>query len=452
MKPAKALTIAGSDSGGGAGIQADLKTFAALEVHGLSVIASVTAQNTQGVKETFDLEAEFVEDQIDTIMEDFEVEWAKTGMLSNTGIIDAVIDKTEDYGLNLVVDPVMIAASGDSLLQKDALPALKDLIGKAKLVTPNINEANKLADMKIENVEQMKDAAEKIARLGPENILIKGGHLDEPQIHNLLLQKNEFIEFQTRRVPVSNVHGTGCTFSAAITAELAKGSDLPSSVKKAGDFMISTIERRLNLGRGNEIVNPMSKKWKLATGKGEEAMEVQKAAKRLVDFSGFEKLIPEVGINIAMAPLNAQRKEDVIGLTGRIVKLDRKPYLTGYPAPGGSEHVANIVLTTMKHNPQYRAAMNIKFSEKILDKCRDLGLEMARFNRREEPPEVNSTMQWGTERAIENFGDIPDAIYDEGAIGKEPMIRLLGKRATELSKKAVPITKELVPITKELEK
>lgn len=443
MKPARALTIAGSDSGGGAGIQADLKTFAALEVHGLSAITSVTAQNTRGVNEVSDLEAEFVGEQIDTIMKDFDVEWAKTGMLSNTDIIDMIIEEAEEYDLNLVVDPVMVAASGASLLQKNALPALKDLIGRAMVVTPNIEEAKKLADMKIEDTDQMREAAEKIARLGPENILIKGGHLDESKIHNILLQKNEFVEFETERVPVSDVHGTGCTFSAAITAELAKGSDLPSSVKKAGDFMVSAIERRLSLGGGNEIVNPMSRDWKLATGEGEEAIEVQKAAKRLVDLSGFERLIPEVGTNIAMAPMDGQRREDVVGLTGRIVKVDGKPYLAGYPAPGGSEHVAKIVLTAMKHDPQYRAAMNIKFSEKILEKCRDLGLDFVSFNREEEPSDVDSTMEWGTERAMEAHVNIPDAIYDEGAVGKESMIRLLGKKATDLSEKVVSITKEL---------
>ncbi len=443
MKPATALTIAGSDSSGGAGIQADLKTFAALEVHGLSAIASVTAQNTRGVEGISNLEAEFVGEQIDAIMEDFNVEWAKTGMLSNTDIIDTVIEKTEKYDLKLVVDPVMVAASGASLLEKNALPALEDLIGKAKLVTPNIEEANKLADIKIKDVEDMREAAEKIARHGTENILIKGGHLENSKVHNLLLQKNEFVEFETERVPVSDIHGTGCTFSSAITAELAKGRDLPSSVKKASDFMISVIERRINLGEGNEIVNPMSKHWKLATEESEEAMEVQEATKRLINLSGFERLIPEVGVNIAMAPMNAQRREDIVGLTGRMVKVGDEPYLAGNPAPGGSEHIAKIVLTTMKHDPQYRAAMNIKFSEKIRGKCRDLGLDLASFDRKEEPPDVDSTMGWGTEKAIENFGGIPDAIYDEGAVGKEPMIRLLGKKATDLSEKAVSITKEL---------
>lgn len=389
-----------------------------------------------------DLDADFVGQQIDTVIEDFDLEWAKTGMLSNEDIIDAVIDRVQEHGVKLVVDPVMATSSGSSLLQKGALPALKDLLREAKVVTPNIDEANKLADMKVGDLGQMRDAAEEILALGVENVVIKGGHMDTSEVHNLLLHGNEFIEFETERVPASRVHGTGCVFSAGITAELAKGRDLPSAVKKTGDFMINAIDRRLSLGEGNDIVNPLCRNWKLPTGEGEEIEEVQKAVQKLVDLPGFEKLIPEVGTNIAMAPMNAQRREDVVGLTGRIVKSEGRPYLSGYPAPGGSEHVANIVLTMMKHNPKYRSAMNIKFSEKILEKCRDLGLDTSEFNREEEPSD-SKTMKWGTEKAIENVGGMPDIIYDKGAVGKEPMIRILGEKASEISEKVEDIVKEL---------
>ncbi len=441
MEPVSALTMAGSDSGGGAGIQADLKTFSAFEVHGLSVITSLTAQNTQGVEDISNISAGFIEKQIDAVMEDFDVKWAKTGMLSKRDSIETVLEKAKEYDLNLVVDPVMEAASGDSLLEKGTFGALKDLIGEAKLVTPNLNEASELANMKINSVEDMKDAAEKIGRFGPKNILIKGGHLDEPKIHNILLQGNNFLEYETERIEADNIHGTGCTFSAAITAQLAMGEEIRPAVKKAGDFMLDAVKRRLNIGEGYEVINPMARDWKMASG-SEEIEEVQTGARKLVGEPKFKELIPEVGTNIAMAPQNAQRKGDVIGLTGRIIIVGERPHLTGIPAKGGSEHMANLVLSVMKHDIESRAAMNIKYSEKILSKCQDLGFEIGKFDREKEPDDTK-TMKWGPDQVIEDLGEVPDIIYDEGAVGKEPMIRIIGTKATELSEKALKILKEL---------
>lgn len=441
MKPDIALTIAGSDSGGGAGVQADLKTFAALEVHGLSAITSVTAQNTQKVRGISDLPDKFVGEQIDAIAEDFEVKWAKTGMLSSAGIINVVRDKIKEHEIKLVVDPVMIAASGSPLLEEDAFEDLKAFLGDAVLVTPNVEEAKRLAETKINSVEEMKVAAEKISALGPENVLIKGGHLETADVHNILLQGKEFTELKAERVPVSDVHGSGCTFSAAITAELAKGSDVEFAARKAGAFMIDAIKGRLNIGEGIETVNPMAKAWKV-TGDGEEIEDVQKAAKSLADSTKFSQLIPEVGVNIVMAPKNASKRAEVIGLTGRIVKVEDRPHLSGVPFPGGSEHVANFVLTAMEHDPQIRAGMNVKFSEEILEKFQNLDLKIASFDRNEEPQGAK-TMKWGTKKAIERIGEVPDVIYDRGAVGKEPMIRLLGRRATEVSELALKVARML---------
>lgn len=177
MKLPCALTIAGSDSGGGAGIQADIKTFAALGVHGLCVITAVTAQNTLGVDATFDLPPEFVTRQLDSVIRDFEVRFAKIGMLSNAGIIRAVDRGTRRYGLKLVVDPLMISATGSPLLREDAVDELKGLISRAELITPNLLEAERLSGMRIRSRAGMKRAARKIAKLGPRAVLIKGGPL-----------------------------------------------------------------------------------------------------------------------------------------------------------------------------------------------------------------------------------------------------------------------------------
>lgn len=441
MKPDIALTIAGSDSGGGAGIQADLKTFSALGIHGLCVLTSVTAQNTKGVEGINDLSGDFVGKQIDTVVDDFDVKWGKTGMLSSQEIIRAVQDRAEKHNLKLVVDPVMVAASGSSLLREKAFENLKDLVGTAELVTPNIPEAEKLADLKIEIPDDAQKAARRIGNLGPKNVLVKGGHLNTGDVKNFLYTKDEIREFETPRIAVDEIHGTGCTFSSAITAKLAKGKDMETAVEEAGQFMVRSIRGRLEMGGGVETVNPMAEMWKV-TGGVEEVTEVQKAAREIVNRKKFCNLIPEVGVNIAMAKPGAEKIEDVIGLNGRIVKVEGKPYQTGIPAPGGSEHVASIILAVMDENPNFRSAMNVKFSEEILEKCRDLDFKISDFDRKREPEDIR-TMEWGPKRAIEKLGEVPDLIYDRGAVGKEPMIRVIGKTAGKVTQKSLNIMKKM---------
>ncbi len=437
MKPPVALTIAGSDSGGGAGIQADLKTFAAYDVHGLSVITSVTAQNSAGVRGSHDTPADFVGSQIDAVVEDFDVKWAKTGMVSNSKIIETIGDKAKEQDFGLVVDPVMVAADGSRLLEEEAVEEMKNFLTGSELVTPNTIEAGVLAGTDVETVENMKEAAERISELGPEGVLIKGGHLDTEKIINVLFREGEFTIFEEPRVPTPKVHGTGCAFSAAITAGLAKGFELEKAIEEAGDFMVDSIRGRLSVGGGSESVNPMARYWKVTSG-SREIEEVQRAAKELVNSPEFARLIPEVGTNVAMAPEGARGRDEVVGLTGRIIKVDGRPYLGGVPAPGGSEHVANIIITARKYDPSIRAAMNVRYSERILEKCRELDLGIQEFDRENEPPGVK-TMEWGTERAIEKAGGVPNLIYDEGSVGKEPMIRILGEKATEVGKTALRI-------------
>lgn len=441
MNTKVALTIAGSDSGGGAGIQADLKTFSALGVHGLCAITSVTAQNSQGVIDTHDLPPEFIGEQIDAVAKDFDVRWAKTGMVSNSQIISKIKEKIKKYGISLVVDPVMVAADGSPLLKKEALEKMKNLLEGTKLVTPNTIEASKLSKINIQTVEDMKEAAKEITKLGTEGVLVKGGHLEtEEKIHNVLLYRGNLTEYEEPRIPVSKVHGTGCTLSASITAYLTRGLNIRNAVKEAGGFMTDAVRGRLEIGKGASIVNPLARTWRV-TGNGEEIEEVQKAAKMLESSSSFSSLIPEVGTNIAMGKKNAKKKNDIVGLTGRIVKVSGKPYLSGIPTFGGSEHVANIVLTAMRHDPDTRAAINIRLSKKNLRKIGNLGLKTSHFDRTEEPEDVK-TMEWGTEKAIEKFGGVPDVIYDRGSIGKEPMIRILGEKATVVAEKALKVAEE----------
>ena len=253
-----ALTIAGSDSGGGAGIQADLKTFSALGVYGMSVLTSITAQNTIGVQGVHDLPPDFVGLQIDSVMQDIGADAVKTGMLSNAQIIKIVSKKIKEYQVrNLVIDPVMITKGGDRLLREDAVKELKeDLIPLAIVVTPNFSEAEVLSGLRIQNIEDVKEAAREIYKLGAKNVLVKGGHLlSSEEAIDLLYNGQTFSEFKAERIDTKNTHGTGCTLSSAIAAELAKGKEVEEAIKIAKRYITLAIKNSLTIGHGHGPLN-----------------------------------------------------------------------------------------------------------------------------------------------------------------------------------------------------
>ncbi len=247
-----ALTIAGSDSGGGAGIQADLKTFAAMGVYGCSAITALTAQNTTGVLGVFDAPPDFVALQIRAVAEDFPVKAVKTGMLSRPETVLAVAETVSSLALpRLVVDPVMIAKGGAALLLPEAREALVSrLLPLALVVTPNVPEASALTGIKIGTFEDMREAARRIHGMGPKWVLVKGGHL-AGSARDLLFDGRSFHEFSAERIETLNTHGTGCTLSAAIAALLARNLPVPEAVRRAKDFVTIAIRHALPLGRGH---------------------------------------------------------------------------------------------------------------------------------------------------------------------------------------------------------
>jgi hydroxymethylpyrimidine kinase/phosphomethylpyrimidine kinase len=252
-----ALTIAGSDSGGGAGIQADLKTFAALGVYGTSAITAITAQNTIGVTAVQTLSADLVTAQIEAVAGDMKIDVVKTGMLGNSAIVEAVAAAIASLDLpSVVVDPVMIAKSGDRLFDQEALAALRsELLPRARLVTPNVPEAEVLADMKIATPDEVREAARRIQKLGPGAVVVKGGHLPGDEAIDLLFDGRTFTEFRAPRIDTRNTHGTGCTFASAIAAYLALGQSLPEAVRLAKDYVTGAIRHGLPIGNGHGPLN-----------------------------------------------------------------------------------------------------------------------------------------------------------------------------------------------------
>ena len=245
------LTIAGSDSSGGAGIQADLKTFSAHGVFGMSVITAITAQNTQGVFGVQDVSVDMIEKQIDAIFDDIEVHALKIGMVSQIETIKAIAQKLKQYNpQNIVIDPVMISKSGYDLLVPEAKETLiSDLLPLATIATPNIPEAEVISGNNINNLEQMQQAAIKIHKLGVKNVLIKGGHMKDDAT-DVLYDGKEFKYFKTERINTKNTHGTGCTLSSAIASNLAKGCTVEKAVATAKDYITTAIKHSLSLGKG----------------------------------------------------------------------------------------------------------------------------------------------------------------------------------------------------------
>ena len=253
---ARAMTIAGSDSGGGAGIQADLKTFAAMGVYGTSVLTAVTAQNTLTVTEVVEMPDSVIRSQIDAVISDIGTDAVKTGMLSSVEIIETVVEKLKEHKLTtLVVDPVMVSTGGARLLHEDAVDALIALLlPLATVITPNIPEAEALVGHEIKDMDGMRDAAKMLVAMGAKSVVVKGGHLSGPAT-DIFFDGTEVKAFTSQRISTDNTHGTGCTFASAIAASLAKGLSIRESVSNAKKYVTEAIRFAPNIGQGNGPLN-----------------------------------------------------------------------------------------------------------------------------------------------------------------------------------------------------
>ncbi len=442
-----AITIAGSDSGGGAGIQADLKTFAALGVHGTTAITSVTAQNTYAVTAVEDLPTKIIREQIRDVAEDLGIDAGKTGMLHTEEIIKTVSSEVLKHKFALVVDPVMVAKSGAPLLKPEAIDALKNhLLPKATVITPNRLEAEKISEMKIRGIKDAETAAREISKMGPKAVVIKGGHLEGEYAVDVLYYEGKFKTFKTPRLESKTTHGTGCSFSAAIAAELAKKMDVPTSVENAKKIVTLGIKFGLDIGKGYGPVNPMAHLYR-ESSRYDVLMNLEKAKILIEKTPEVAMLIPEVGMNIAMAVPYAEGIDDIVAIDGRIVKTFEGVRAAGNPKFGCSSHLAKYILEVIKHDETKRATVNIKFSEDILKALQKRSMTISFYDRKKEPERTKRvegmTVPWGIKEAIKEIGKAPDVIYHKGDIGKEPMIVIFGEQAYDLAKLVVQVAKEI---------
>ena len=437
------LTIAGSDSSCGAGVEADLKTLSAIGVYCLAAVTAVTAQTPAGVKSVHALPPEAVKEQIDAACEAAEVAYAKTGMLGSREVVEAVAEAVDRHGLSLVVDPVLRARDGTPLADEDTFRALVDaLIPRALVVTPNASEAEKVAGMRISSVSEAEEAAKAISRLGPEAVVIKGGHLGGGESIDVLYWRGRVVRLSAPRLP-SDPHGTGCCFSAAIAGYLALGLDIEEAVKAAKRLVHAAISHAIEL-RGASVANPMASLY-LESEKYRVVSDLYRAFRELASIRGAEDLVPECRMNFVYALPGASSTSDVAGFPGRITVVEGRLYAASKPEFGASSHMARVVLEAMRHDPRVRSAINIRYSRDLVRRAAEAGLTVACFSRGEEPEEVKRiegmSLRWGVLEAVKRTGKVPDVIYDEGEPGKEPMIRILGKDPWDILEKLKKILK-----------
>ncbi|MCL1811304.1 MAG: bifunctional hydroxymethylpyrimidine kinase/phosphomethylpyrimidine kinase [Methanomassiliicoccaceae archaeon] len=424
-----ALTIAGSDSVGGAGIQADIKAMASLGVHAATVITAVTVQNTKEVSGILPVPEEIVKGQLEAILKDCKIDAIKTGMLYSADIVRVVADILEDREMPLVVDPVMVATVGDTLSKDDLAKSLKnDLLPICELVTPNKYEAEVLSGMKISSEDDAMLACEIIGKQG-SSVLLKGGHINSQKVTDYLYLSSEFTVMSKPRLTKAG-HGSGCTLSSYITANLAKGLDLVNSVLRSRDLIQRSIETQYAVGKGELIVNPMASVSH--SGENTERFDVldslDTAAEMVLDRLP-NGLVPKKGVNIAYAAKNAAGPEDIAGIDRRMTLKNGRLVKNGPAKFGAAGHLSFVLLEVMKKDPEIRSVINISPAEDTLDLLEEIGLITVSSGRRGNP-------LWGsaTKNLLGKMGGVPDAISDNDQKSGRT-VKILGKDPTEVMSK-----------------
>ncbi|MDG6217923.1 MAG: bifunctional hydroxymethylpyrimidine kinase/phosphomethylpyrimidine kinase [Candidatus Thermoplasmatota archaeon] len=432
MKQITAMTIGGSDPSSGAGIQADLKAFSSLGIHGTTVLTCITVQNTKTVKKIIPANPEDIRNQIEVIMEDIPITHVKTGLLFQPEIAKIVAQAAKKYQWHLIVDPVLTATSGDALSTSTLTDEIKKtLLPRSELITPNIAEAEALTQTPISTITAMKHAAKIIHNMGAKNIILKGGHLRGDHAYDVLYDGKMYTERVLPKIPDRKAHGSGCSFSALLTGYLAQNHSILSAFSQAKAVLWQMIHSGYYIGKGSDVLHISTQSvrdapYDLPTPDHVETwIQLSKVVSDLPSRLPLS-FISEVGVNIGYAIPYAKTREEICSINGRIVRSSEKPLRCGSLRFGSSKHIASIILAAMSLFPETRCGMNIRYTPDHVSLIKETEYTTSSFDRANEPKDAVSTMDWGTKTALENKENYPDFIYDTGAVGKEPMIRILG--------------------------
>ena len=434
-----ALSIAGSDSGAGAGIQADLKTFTSLGVYGCTAITAVTAQNTQDVSSVFEVTPECIAKQIRSIILDMPPDAIKIGMVYNKPNIEIIRRVLKGSKVPVVLDPILSAGTGGKLLLPQAFEFFKaDLIPLSTLITPNRIEAQKITGIQITSRSDIARAARKIKNLGAKNVIIKGNHFEKKQVADILLtSEGRLIEISNSKLSSEEMHGTGCNFSAAITAFLARNFSIIDAFKLANKYVRDSLQNALKIGKGLLVSNPASSMYDYASRyvvlKG-----LQWAIEDIETSYNFGILLPETQSNIAFALPDARELDHIAAIKGRIIKIgDTARSASSMVEFGASKHVGSALLAYMTVNRLVRSAMNIKYDKKIR-KITKAVFKVSNYDRSKEPRHIlkkeGMSIFWGIKYALAK-NPVAEIIYHEGAVGKEPMCIIFASNPAEVVNK-----------------
>ena len=434
-----ALSIAGSDSGAGAGIQADLKTFTSLGVYGCTAITAVTAQNTQEVSSVFEVTPECITEQIRSVILDMPPDAIKIGMVYNKPNIETIRRVLKGSKVPIVLDPILSAGTGGKLLLPEAFESFKaELIPLSTIITPNRIEAQKITGIQIISRSDIARAARKIKNLGAKNVIIKGNRFEKKQVADILLtSEGRLIEVSNSKLNSEEMHGTGCNFSAAITAFLARNFSIIDAFKLANNYVRDSLQNALKIGKGLLVSNPASSMYDYASRyvvlKG-----LQWAIEDIETSDKFGILLPETQSNIAFALPDARELDHIAAIKGRIIKIgDTARSASSMVEFGASKHVGSALLAYMTVNRLVRSAMNIKYDEKIRRITKEV-FKVSNYDRSKEPRHIlkkeGMSIFWGIKYALaKNPG--AEIIYHEGAIGKEPMCIIFASNPAEVVNK-----------------
>lgn len=438
------MTIAGSDSGGGAGIQADLKTMEALDTFATSAVTSLTAQNTTGVESIHPVPVEKIKAQIEAVRDDFELQAVKTGMLGIEPVIETVASYAADMDIPFVVDPVMIAASGDRLLDRDAEAAYERLIAESAVVTPNADEAEILTQIPIEDSNSMQRAGQRLVDMGAETALVKGGHVGEEHIvRDVIVTRDDVTTLEHSRVDSNATHGSGCALSSAVTARLAHGESIQDAIESGVAFISRALRYPLEVGEGPGTVHHLADiRNRSAKQPTQEAVE--SIVQQLVS-ANVSSIVPEVGMNVVGATPYAEHPEETVAVEGRITRTVAGIRTTRGTRFGASSHVARFLLSAREYDPDLRFAANLRFDDSIETVLNKIDARVVEIDRSNEPTpdKEGSTMNWAATRAFERAETTPAVVFDRGDVGKEPITRLLTHDAADLATLALSIAEEL---------
>ncbi|MGY5147996.1 MAG: bifunctional hydroxymethylpyrimidine kinase/phosphomethylpyrimidine kinase [Candidatus Nitrosopumilus sp. bin_7KS] len=429
------LSIGGSDPSSGAGIQSDVKSFSEFGAYGLTVITAITGQNTSSFGMIEPVSKKILENQLESVLNDFKIDGIKIGMVFNSEIIKTLYQQLKKLKIPIVVDPVIKSTTGGALIQNKAIKDFqKYIIPLATVITPNRFEAEILSKLKINSKNTVEKIAKNIQKMGAKNVIITGIEGKNNQIVDFVLEKNTKYLISGDKISSTN-HGSGCNYSAAIIYAIANKKTIRESIKFAKEFAYNSIKNAKKVGIGIKITD-IQNNDKINS-------ELSQSINEFVKIKNIYKNIPECQTNFVYSKSKPKSTKDILGLSGRIVKAGNEVIVAGNLTYGGSKHVATALLAVNKKFPKIYSAINLKYEKSIISKIKKTKLSVSSYDRIKEPNDVKikgSSVEWGIKNAIKNLKSPPDIIFHKGDFGKEPMIIIFGDNPKSILKKLSKIT------------